>query len=312
MHEEYRGNEYSDSKLMRKRYVPPVVCILLVTLVVFIGVFSYGIYKTMLDVYEDDVNIESVNKKYLRVVTDWDKNDSSYIISPLASDLSLTDIVKNGDTDSFIKASSVDVYNRGYKSFNESVEWIKNASKEESINLIDMSRVKEEKLREIIGNTYETKLEVPKGTFKDTDMVAVVKLPNKLAGKVAELDNHLFMSGTYYEDEGRIKVDFADGKHEAIFYKGAYVDDFQWKKQEGVLKLPKVTFSSASTMKQSLGGIKGDFNCITSQIAVFSLIADEKVRGATPIATSEITTPYKVVIFNKEAGIVVAGGTVKS
>lgn len=311
MHEEYKDSEYGEEKLVRFSFLPPMIAILIVILIVFIGVFSYGIYKTMLDVYEDEVNVQELNKKYMKVIDQWDKNDSSYVISPLATDLSLSDFVSTSDTDMFVKASSVEMYNRGYKSFDESVKWINSIAKAEDIKNINMKKSSEKELQASIDSSFDSQLEIPNGTFDGADVVSIVKLPNKLVGTVTESDRNVYVSGTYYEDKGRYKLEFADGKHEAIFYKGDFDSDFDWKKKEGIVKLPRTMFSTASTTNQSLGGINGDFKCITSQILVYGITSDEKVKGDEPKANAEVRLPYNVAIVNKDTNIIVAGGVIK-
>lgn len=203
---------------MRKRvklFIPFIVGGMLILLCSSL----YRFYSNRIDVYEDRVSIKEVNKAYFKIISNLGGSDT-YLVSPLALDLAVTDRVSNGKSSILDKADLVNLFNRGYKDFKSSTKWLETISKEENIKY--------------------TK-----------DSIEVV-LPDELISNVTADNNSLYINGEYYSNEDSYKVDYADGIHELIYYKDNLPVNEDWKLHNGVLKVPLNNFTTTCKVS-SLG-----------------------------------------------------------
>lgn len=303
-------DDYMDDEVPRRGFS---LSSFLLTLSVFaligvIGFVGYKGYKTYTDIFPSKWCECRLEKPYLDTIEKLGTDYSSYMVSPLGMDLSLIELSGEKGFEPTQMLNVITQSNRGYQSLGESNSKLFELAEEETYkNFKDITETTGTEIMDYLGTDYTLD-----ESFHDTDMITVFKLPEKMKGDVTEYENEVFLKGKYYKADKAFKVDYADDKHEIIFYKDKYPDEDDWKEVEGTLVVPKESMVFTTSATQTVRSMFGDKN---DAVDVTQVVKYEMSGTGEPDNleyTNKVGNPYKVVVRNKNTGIIVAGGVITS
>lgn len=303
-------DDYMDDEVPRRGFS---LSSFLLTLSVFaligvIGFVGYKGYKTYTDIFPSKWCECRLEKSYLDTIKKLGTDYSSYMVSPLGMDLSLIELSGEKGFEPTQMLNIITQSNRGYQSLGESNSKLFELAEEETYkNLKDITETTGTEIMDYLGTDYTLD-----ESFHGTDMITVFKLPEKLKGDVTEYENEVFIKGKYYKADKAFKVDYSDDKHEIIFYKDKYPDEDEWKEVEGTLVVPKESMVFTTSATQTVRSMFGDKN---DEVDVTQVVKYEMSGTGEPDSleyTNKVGNPYKVVVRNKNTGLIVAGGVITS
>lgn len=282
-----------------------VVIILAIFVVGLFGVTGYKI-STKYNVYSDELVIDDVNTQYMALINRLAENNNDFMISPIGVDLSVTNYANTHDYEDTLKAAIIETFKRGYKSWEDSTDWLKSVTQNEGIKLIDTDNKSIETIQKEVESLYE-------GITLDEDFsdgcLSFVELPTGLDMEVTEDENYVYADGNFYVAGDAVKLSYKDGKHEIIYYTDTMPEDSEWKEVTDTVRLPRRVYSVTAQLSSNIvDNLDVGVDNIL-QICVFDMRGDSFAKDTE--TTYKFPDNYRFLIRNKETKLVIAGGALK-
>jgi len=276
-----------------------VIILVIVVMLSVLSILAIKVVSKYKDVYRSDIDISEVGKRYYNVIKQFD-NHKTYIISPVATDLSINNFVLDSNLGTSSEISSVDMFSRGYKSFEDSTDWI-----ESRANDYDIEYVKRDANEKALSYISDLDVEY-EGYFSDDDSLCMYTVPTDFDGKVSDdgmfvgIESELLVSGDAY------RINTSDGKYSILYYHDILPKSGTFKPVKGVLKLPKVSLASSSKMNCKLPSDGSKVSIPVNQLVTYSIDCSEenKLVGEEYI----VNAPYRFLVYDNSSGLIISGG----
>lgn len=281
-----------------------------ITLVLFAVIgyslfYSYNKYMDVFGTYSGNVNVEDINKAYLEVAENLQEDGDNCMYSPLGIDISVTQHAVEEDITKTQQRVLVNQFNRGYRSWDDSLEYMRGYSENEIVSVFDVSDDINSNISSVIGEDYELEEDM-----LDADKVVALKVGSDFKARTSKTLTELFLEGDYFKNEASFRVLLKDNDHELIFYRDEFPDD-DWEHVNGVLSIPLNSYTFTSSMQHSVKGLRKEEVLDTKIVQVIKFPIDSEIyTEESPDYTHRVGTPYNIALRNRETGIIVACGKI--